>query len=314
MILLCGIPSEAPMRLIVEAAEQAGVEYVLLNQREARYIDICLHVQDGRVDGALSIREQDWPLVAFSGVYVRLMDYQDLPENQGQGRTPPDGCAFRKSEALHQSLIEWLELAECRVANRLSAMGSNVSKPYQAQLINQAGFRTPTTLITNDPEEVRSFFRTHKRVIYKSVSSVRSIVKELDAIKINALHKVRRLPTQFQAFVPGTNVRVHVVGQQVFATEIQSEAVDYRYAGRDDIDVDLVQAQLPPEIEARCVALSQALQLPLCGIDLKRTPDDDYYCFEVNPSPGFSYYQEATGQPIATAIVAYLHGNAGTSS
>jgi glutathione synthase/RimK-type ligase-like ATP-grasp enzyme len=44
----------------------------------------------------------------------------------------------------------------------------------------------------------------------------------------------------------------------------------------------------------------------LCGIDLKRSPDQEYFCFEVNPSPGYSYYQSNTGQDIASAIVRYL--------
>jgi hypothetical protein len=29
-------------------------------------------------------------------------------------------------------------------------------------------------------------------------------------------------------------------------------------------------------------------------------------CFEVNPSPGFSYYEGHTGQPISAAIARYL--------
>ncbi len=37
----------------------------------------------------------DWPLHEFSGVYVRLMDYQDLPENKPRGRTPPAGAPAR---------------------------------------------------------------------------------------------------------------------------------------------------------------------------------------------------------------------------
>ena len=58
-------------------------------------------------------------------------------------------------------------------------MGSNASKPYQAQLIRAHGFAVPETLITNDPEEVRAFQRQHPRVIYKSISGVRSIVQTL---------------------------------------------------------------------------------------------------------------------------------------
>jgi glutathione synthase/RimK-type ligase-like ATP-grasp enzyme len=130
----------------------------------------------------------------------------------------------------------------------------------------------------------------------------------LTGAKLNELDKVRYLPTQFQAFVPGTNIRVHIVGSEVFATEIRSDATDYRYASRDGLDVEMTPIDLPPVIAARCVSLSRVLDLPLCGIDLKCTPDGEYYCFEVNPSPAYSYYQESTGQDMATAIVKYLSG------
>jgi len=48
--------------------------------------------------------------------------------------------------------------------------------------------------------------------------------------------------------------------------------------------------------------------LAVAGIDLRRTPEDEWYCFEVNPSPAFSFYEEATHQPIAEAIAALLAG------
>jgi len=46
--------------------------------------------------------------------------------------------------------------------------------------------------------------------------------------------------------------------------------------------------------------------LGFAGIDLRRTPDGELICFEVNPSPAFSYYEAQTGQPIAEALAAYL--------
>jgi hypothetical protein len=36
----------------------------------------------------------------------------------------------------------------------------------------------------------------------------------------------------------------------------------------------------------RCRKLAAGLQLPFAGIDLRRTPEDEWVCFEVNPSPG----------------------------
>jgi glutathione synthase/RimK-type ligase-like ATP-grasp enzyme len=101
-------------------------------------------------------------------------------------------------------------------------------------------------------------------------------------------------------------VRVHVVGGRAFACEIVSEAVDYRYASRDGLAIEMRPIELPSEVAARCVALARALGLPLCGIDLRRTPEGAFHCFEANPSPAYSYYQEQTGQPIAEAIVDLL--------
>jgi glutathione synthase/RimK-type ligase-like ATP-grasp enzyme len=173
-------------------------------------------------------------------------------------------------------------------------------------LISRCGFEIADTLVTNDPDEVLAFHRRHGRVIFKSISSIRSIVREFNPKDRRALQRLRHLPTQFQAFVPGVNLRVHTVGTSLFATEIESSATDYRYAARDGRDLTMKPIDLPDNIAARCLRLSQELNLPLCGIDLKRTPDGTYYCFEVNPSPAYSFYQEQTGQPIAEAVVDYL--------
>ena len=111
-------------------------------------------------------------------------------------------------------------------------MGSNSSKPYQAQLIREYGFEVPPTLITNEPEQVLAFRAEHRRIVYKSISGVRSIVQTFDDDDLGRLRAIRWCPTQFQAFVEGVDVRVHVVGDEVFATECASDATDYRYAKR----------------------------------------------------------------------------------
>ena len=48
--------------------------------------------------------------------------------------------------------------------------------------------------------------------------------------------------------------------------------------------------------------------LDFAGIDLRITPDGETYCFEVNPSPAYSAFEEATGQPISLALARYLAG------
>ena len=52
--------------------------------------------------------------------------------------------------------------------------------------------------------------------------------------------------------------------------------------------------------------LAQHLDLLIAGIDFKVTPDGEYYCFEINPCPGFLYYEKYGGQPISLALANLL--------
>ena len=45
---------------------------------------------------------------------------------------------------------------------------------------------------------------------------------------------------------------------------------------------------LPDAVADRCRAVSRALELPLCGLDLRLEPSGRYVCFEANPMPAFA--------------------------
>jgi hypothetical protein len=307
MILLCGIPSESPLRLVTRRLEAMGAEFVFLNQRDFADCDIWFEIEDGELRGQLRIHNCTYDLRDFTGIYPRLMDDTQLPELADE---PPNSPLRAYCRSFHDTLIRWMEIAPARVINRCTPMASNSSKPYQAQLIRQQGFLVPETLITNDPELVRAFRAQHGRIIYKSISAVRSIVQELDDQSDERLELIRWCPTQFQGFVEGINLRVHTIGGEVFPTAIDSDATDYRYAGRQSGEAaELREVVLCDELAKRCLRLSASLGLELAGIDLKITPADEVYCFEVNPSPAFSYYESHTGQQISAAIARSLMAN-----
>jgi hypothetical protein len=307
MILLCGIPSETPMALVREALESNGAPYVVLNQRKFSTMKMSMEIQGGKTTGKLQLNGDSYSVDEFTGVFTRLMDYHHLPELKD---APADSPEVKFCQNLFDTLTRWAEITPARVVNRVAPMGSNFSKPFQAQLIKRYGFEVPETLITNDPQLVRAFRARHGRVIYKSISGVRSIVQTLTDEDMTRIDNIRWCPTQFQAFVEGTNVRVHTVGDRVFATAIKTEATDYRYAQRQSGDhADLRPVELVDDLAEMCVKLAAGLGLAFAGIDLKITPENDVYCFEVNPSPAFSYYESQTGQPISRAVADYLSGN-----
>lgn len=306
MILLCGIPSEVPLAMVRRRIEEAGDDCVVVNQREVGDIDVEICVAAGRVTGVLRLHRHRLPLEHVDGVYLRLMDDRFLPEVRNE---PPDSPVRAHSRRVHDTLLAWTEITPARVVNRPAAMGSNASKPYQAQLIRESGFAVPDTLVTNEPSLVTEFRKRSRRLIYKSMSGIRSIVQVLDDEAAGRLDEIRWCPVQFQRYVEGTDIRVHTVGQRVFATSISSEAADYRYAHNETGKAPTLQRiELPDDTAARCVSLAADLGLAVSGIDLRRTPDGDFVCFEVNPCPVFSFYERATGQPISAAIAAYLAG------
>jgi len=303
MILLAGIPSESPVAFLAEALDERGADYRFFNQRKSADCAVELSVGSEGADGELRMSGETWRLADFAGVYVRFMDDRLLPELEDE----PDNSPLRRhTRSLHDALYRWFEVADSRVVNRCDPQGSNGSKPYQAQLIAAHGLRVPETLITNDPEAALAFRETHGAVIYKSISGVRSIVKELDDEDVLRLDDIRWCPVQFQALVPGTDVRVHVIDEDVHATEIVSDAIDYRYARRSGGSAALRATTLSDDLAERCVALAAGLGLAFAGIDLRLGPDGEATCFEVNPSPGYSYYQANTGQPIAASLARYL--------
>jgi len=304
MILLCGIPSETPMDMVRERLESLGASYVVLNQREFARCEIFFEITRGQVTGSLTIGSQAYPLQEFGAVYTRMMDDRCLPELDQE---PPDSELRRYCRGFHDTITRWMEICPAQVINRCTPMGSNSSKPYQAQIIRQHGFLVPDTLITNVPESVGEFQERHGRIIYKSISAARSIVQTYQEHDAERLDNIRWCPTQFQNCVEGTNVRVHTVGERVYATAITTEATDYRYALRQSGEAAVLrEVDLCDELAEKCLRLARALDLPFAGIDLKITPENEVYCFEVNPSPAFSYYEGHTGQPISAGLAACL--------
>jgi glutathione synthase/RimK-type ligase-like ATP-grasp enzyme len=305
-VLLLGIPTESPLAFVRERCDELGLPYVAVSQRQFERTDFWYAIDGGNLRGELCVEGVTYPLDAFSAAYVRLMDDQELPEV----RDEPSGSARRlHARAWHDAILRWCEIAPMRVVNRVAAMASNGSKPFQAQVILRNGLQTPETLITSDPEAVRDFVSRVGRVVFKSASGIRSIVRELEPGDLDRLDRIRWCPVQFQAFVEGRNMRVHTVGNEVFATAITSDATDYRYAQRQTGDAaELEAVELSDELAERCLALARDLDLPFAGIDLKVTPDEEVYCFEVNPSPAYAYYESQTGQPISSALARYLAG------
>jgi glutathione synthase/RimK-type ligase-like ATP-grasp enzyme len=298
MIALWGLPGDEPFDRVREELAAAGRACVLLDQRDADR----MHWDDatGR-SRVLHTATTDVVLDAVRSLYTRVYDVRQIPALEDAGAQ-----ALSAIERVQGTLWAWADRAQALVLNRPSAMASNNSKPYQAMLIERHGFAVPETLVTTDVDAVLAFRERHGEIIYKSVSGVRSKVARLRPDERARLDDIAWCPTQFQAWIAGTDHRVHVVGDRVFTVRIDCDAVDYRYAAAQGASLALHPVALEPELKDAAVRLAHALGLPLAGLDLRRTPEGQWVCFEVNPSPCFTYYEKLTGQPIARAVADLL--------
>ena len=302
MILVWGVPGDSPVAAVTAALARLGQPAVFFDQHDAlaAELDLCV---DREVTGILRLPGGDLDLAKITGVYLRPYETSRLP---AVAEAPP--ALQARAAALDEALLCWSEVTPARVVNRPSAMASNHSKPYQSALIQAQGFDVPATLVTTDASSLEAFWEKHGQIVYKSISGVRSIVTCLTPGHRERFADLSHCPTQFQQWISGTDFRVHVAGNDVFACSVTSPATDYRYPASEAETPEIRPFDLPADLADRCRRLVSSMSLELAGIDLRRTPAGQWFCFEVNPSPGFTYYEQAAGQPIADSIARLLAG------
>nr|WP_242544828.1 hypothetical protein [Corallococcus sp. NCSPR001] len=286
-------------------------EYLFVDQRHLGSqvrLDLDLDQAPGsraarRLRGAVCFPTWRVDLEDISGIFSRL----------GTGGVREHVTPEVRAERAHANAL--MDLFHGPVANRPTAMVSNNSKPCQYAAILAAGLSVPDTLAGGDWRLWEPFARglTGDPVI-KSVSDERSLVKQVTWDDTRAAFLPGRPPPphQFQQRISGTNVRVHVVGgREVFACRAESQALDYRHPDMTGHPVHLRATLLPEPVADACRRLSSALGLHLSGIDLIEPPGGsadprDWVCLEVNTCPGFMWFEQHTGLPIAQALARSL--------
>jgi glutathione synthase/RimK-type ligase-like ATP-grasp enzyme len=306
VIFIWGIPGDCQIAVVLDALSRLRAPFFFFNQHELPNARIELDV-GSQIGGTLCVGKRQLNLAEVTAAYLRPYDSGRIPSVAKEG---PSSTTYKRAREIEDALLSWAEITPALVVNRPSDMAWNGSKPHQAIRIQSFGWKVPPTLITTDPKDVKGFLSQEGQLIYKSISGVRSIVSRLCKDELKRLDNIKWCPTQFQKYVPGQDFRVHVIGKQVFAACIESSADDYRYAsrqkGKTRIRPAEIPADLPIDIAARCRRMALCMQLWVAGIDLRRTKDGHWYCFEVNPSPGFTYFQEDGHPPMDAAIARLL--------
>ncbi len=221
----------------------------------------------------------------------------------------PAARAFCRQE--WSNLLEGLFLnSGARFVNPVLAEFAAV-KPRQLHVARHVGWTIPNTLITSNPEDAGAFIEKHRgKVIHKALTAPKDRLIDTriwDETDRAALATLTMAPTIFQEMIGGpADVRVTVVGRNLFAAKICTDQGRAGVDSRMDMDAPYEVHRLPTEAHDRILAFMDAMGLVYGTIDLKITDDGEYVFFEVNPQGQFLYVEILTGLPIAEAMAELL--------
>ncbi|MDR7166554.1 hypothetical protein J2W56_000272 [Nocardia kruczakiae] len=189
-------------------------------------------------------------------------------------------------------------------------------KIVQLDTARRSGFAIPETLITNDPDEARSFVDSRGgSVIYKRTGTGRAEFSETRIVSREDLGRfdtIRSAPTTFQDYVEAEcDLRVVWIDGVEWAVRIDSQSGAGWVDSRLDTSVAFTRERLPASVSKSLTTLMGALGLVFGVLDIRLGLDGEYYFLEVNPQGQFAYLEIKTGLPIFASLAQFLvHGEA----
>ncbi|THF52749.1 MvdD family ATP-grasp ribosomal peptide maturase [Flavobacterium supellecticarium] len=227
---------------------------------------------------------------------------------------------------IRATFFGFLESLPCFQIGRYSKYRRLDSKEEQMRIADFLGMKVPETCITNSPQEAKRFVREHpKGVITKMQSSFAierngvenvvftNLIKEEDLDEIETL---QYCPMQFQEKLEKkVELRITIVGDAVFAFEIDSQKLDNAKLDwrREGVELlrDWIPYELPSDLKDKLLQMMDMYEINYGAIDVIVTPDDDYYFLEINSAGEFFWLDRLMeNNPISEQIAKVLLGKA----
>ena len=194
------------------------------------------------------------------------------------------------------------------------------SKPYQLRAARACGMCVPGTTVTNAASAVKDQFADS--VAIKSLDTVLlrdgsdslftyTSFAEAESLSDDAVAQAPLIAQD--ALVEKTDLRVTVVGTQVFAVRVLANGSgvvgDWRLTPKANLVYEDVA--LDEEVAESCIRLMRALRLSFGALDLAETPAGTFF-IEVNPTGEWGWLS-TPDRPIGAAIAGWLASPTGQS-
>ncbi len=308
MILVISYPDEEHTVNVIRLLENQGHEVVLVNMGDFPAQKGLSLTWSSDLNPAYSVEGPAGPvdLRRVQVAWWRRVRPFVLDDSVNASMRP-----FALSETT-QAVNGMLNALPCRWINPRGADDAAHHKPYQWEVAHQVGLKLPRTLVTNQPETARAFIERVGvgKTVFKAFLSSFEDWRETRLIEredMDRLELVRLAPVIFQEYIEGVDLRITIIGDQVFAAEIDARQTSYPVDMRMVVGESIVKAvDLPAGVRQLLIRLQRQLGLDYGAIDMRRTAAGEYIFLEVNPAGQWLFVEEHTGLPITQAMADYL--------
>jgi len=243
------------------------------------------------------------PRVSVRGYTVD--DYDAVIVRKVPGGSPEQ--VFYRMDVLHR-----LEDLGVYVVNPADAIEKAVDKYYTSALLEDAGIRTPRTVVTERFDEAMEAFEelggdVVVKPIFGSLGMGMTRVSDVEvAYRIFRALEMIKSVYYVQKFIPHANrdIRAFIVGDRVIASMLRTAEtwktnISSGGAARP--------YELPPDLVELSLKASETIGLDYSGVDIMVSEEDDVpYVVELNSTPGWQGLQTVTDKDITGLVVDYV--------
>lgn len=224
------------------------------------------------------------------------------------------------ADEIRHTLEGMLAGCEAMWVNPLWTIHIAERKLHQLRVAQKHGLTVPATLVSNEGEELIRFAEgAASGVICKPLS--RSLLVSDEEELAVYTHRVEadelrewqaelsQCPTLLQAFVEGTDVRVTVIGEDIYtvAVETEDEAhLDWRH--RENV-VSYSVRELPEAMESKIRGMMEILDILYGAFDFILTDDGEWYFLEVNPAGQWAWLEIELDLPMRESFAKLFYGD-----
>lgn len=201
---------------------------------------------------------------------------------------------------------------------RENAIRSNL-KIIQNKFAIETGFKTPYSLYSNDPKQIRKFIKENNGVVvFKPLQAIiwgnpefiwtnlTKLIREKDLVDDNIL---RSTPAIYQELIQKSyELRITMMGKHAFGAKIFSQQTDKgKLDWRQSYDeLKIEYWEVPNKLSDLCYKLLQKLGLVFGCFDFIVTPENECIFLEVNQMGQFLFLERYMEFPLLDAFTEFL--------